>query len=72
MLGIWHGGDWMKRDLAQPICGRVECGSPSSGWFLYSIIKSSFFLYLVCKCTSYYVDCIVVVSIVFLVLLCWL
>jgi len=19
MLGIWHGGDWLKRDLAQPI-----------------------------------------------------
>jgi len=34
MLGIWHKGDWMKRDLAQPIYGRVECGSPIFVWFI--------------------------------------
>jgi len=27
MLGIWHGGDSLKRDLAQPIYGWVERGS---------------------------------------------
>ena len=31
MLGIWHIGDWMKRDLAQVIYGRVERGSPIPG-----------------------------------------
>ena len=34
MLGIWHGGDWLKRDLAQQIYGQVECGSPIFGWFI--------------------------------------
>lgn len=27
-------GDWLKRVLAQPIYGRVERGSPISGWFI--------------------------------------
>ena len=34
ILGIWHGGDWLKRDLALPIYGRVECGSPITGWLI--------------------------------------
>jgi len=34
MLGIWHESDWLKRDLAQPIYGRVEHGSPIFGWFI--------------------------------------
>ena len=24
MLGIWHKGDWLKRDLAQPVYVQVE------------------------------------------------
>jgi len=34
MLGIWKGGDWLKTDLAQPIYGQVEHGSPITGWFI--------------------------------------
>ena len=34
MLGIWHGHDWLKRYLAQPIYGRVECGSPITSRFI--------------------------------------
>ena len=34
MIGIWNGGDWLKRDLGQPIYGRVERGSPISGWLI--------------------------------------
>jgi len=34
MLGIWHGGDWLKRDLAQPIYGQVEHGIPITGWVI--------------------------------------
>ena len=42
MLGIWHGGDWLKRYLAQPIYGQVECGSPIPSWLLHSLIIGSF------------------------------
>ena len=42
MLGIWHGGDWLKRDLAQPIYGWVEHGSPISGWILRPLISDHF------------------------------
>jgi len=38
MLGIWHRGEWMKRDLAQPFHGRVEHGSPISGLDFVSLI----------------------------------
>jgi len=41
MLGIWHGDDWLKRDLAQRIYGQVEYGSPISGWFIF-FIKEEF------------------------------
>jgi len=41
MLGIWHKGDWLKRDLAQKIYGRVERGSPIPGWFLHSLMRNS-------------------------------
>jgi len=30
MLGIWNGGDWLKRDLDQP----MERGSPIIAWFI--------------------------------------
>ena len=39
MLGIWHKGDWLKIDLAQPIYGQVEHGSPIPSWFLYLLIR---------------------------------
>jgi len=28
MLGIWHVGEWLKKYLAQPLYGQVECGTP--------------------------------------------
>ena len=31
MFGIWHRGEWMKRDLGHPFYGSVECGSPVLG-----------------------------------------
>jgi len=31
MLGIWHRGEWLKRDLAQPFYGQVEFESPILG-----------------------------------------
>ena len=37
MLGIWHEGDWLERDLAHPIYGRLERGSPIPGWILHSL-----------------------------------
>ena len=35
MLGIWHGGEWLKRELAYPFYGWVERGSPIPGWILH-------------------------------------
>ena len=35
MLGIWHGGEWMKRDLAHPFYGQVERGSPITSWIFH-------------------------------------
>ena len=39
MLGIWHGGEWIKRDLAQQIYDLVEHGSPMSSLFIAFINK---------------------------------
>ena len=56
MLGIWHKGDCLKRDLAQPIYGWVECGSPISSWFI-SFINNKFIpLIFMYKCIYLYVD----------------
>jgi len=41
MLGIWHGGEWLKRDLAHPFYIRVERGSPIMGWIFHSLIRGS-------------------------------
>ena len=41
MLGIWHEGERLKRDLAQPFYGQVECGSPISSWFISFINNKS-------------------------------
>ena len=56
MLGIWHGGNWLKRDLDQPIYGWVECGSPISSWFITFINDKFIPLILMCKCIDVYVD----------------
>ena len=41
MLGIWHKGEWLKRDLAQRFYSRVERDSPISSWFI-AFIKEKF------------------------------
>jgi len=45
MLGIWHGGEWMKRDLAQPFYSQVERGIPILGLDFSSLMKGYFSLY---------------------------
>jgi len=47
MLGIWHGGEWLKRDLSQPFYGLVEHESPISGLDFTSLMKgySSWYFY---------------------------
>ena len=37
--------DWLKRDFAQPIYGRVECGSLINGWFLHLLMRNSLHLF---------------------------
>ena len=56
MLGIWRGGGWLKRNLAQPIYGWVECGSPITGWFIVFINEKFITLIFMCKCTNIYMD----------------
>jgi len=56
MLGIWNGGDWLERDLAQQIYGWVESGSPISSWFIAFINHKSIPLIFMCKCIDVYVD----------------
>lgn len=56
MCGIWHGGDWMKRDLDQNNYGPVECGSPITGWFIAFINKKFIPLIFMRKCTRLYMD----------------
>ena len=72
MPGMWNGGDWLKRYLDQPIYCRVERGSPIPSWFLHLLMRSSFPWNLMCKCTGLYVDHMVDVSLIFLLLICWL
>ena len=55
MLRIWHGGDWLKRDLAQPIYGQVERGSPFTGWFIAFINEKFIPLIFMCKCIDVYI-----------------
>ena len=72
MLDKWHGGEWMKRDLAKPFYGRVERDSPISGLDFASSIWGYFSFNLYEYYTGLYVDHMVVISLVFLLLLCWL
>ena len=39
MLGVWYGGEWMKRYLAKPFYGQVERGSPIPGLDFASLMK---------------------------------
>jgi len=56
MLGIWQGGDWLKRDLSQPIYGWVEHDSLISNWFVAFINDKFIPLISMCKCIFVYVD----------------
>ena len=53
---MWHGVDGLKSDLAQPIYGQVERGSPISGWFIAFINEKPIPLIFMCKCIDVYVD----------------
>jgi len=46
MLGIWHKGEWVKRDLDQPFYGQVEHGSPIPSFEIVSLMKGYLSLYL--------------------------
>ena len=72
MLGIWNGGEWLKRDLAQPLYSWVERGSPIYGWFIAFINEKSIPLIFMCKGTDVFMDLMADMFIVFLFLLCWL
>ena len=72
MLGIWHEGEWMKRDLAQRFYALVECGSPIPSLDFASLVKGYFSLYLYEHYNGFYVVYMVLVSFVFMSLLCWL
>ena len=72
MLGIWHASDWLKRDLAQPIYGQVERGSPISSWFIAFINVKFIPLIFMCEGTDVFMDLMVDMFIVFMFLLCWL
>jgi len=72
MLGIWHGGEWMKGDLAQPFYSWVECGSPILGLDFSSLLKDYFSMYLYEYYDGLYVIYMAMISLVLLSLLCWL
>jgi len=56
MIGIWHEGDWMKRDLAHPIYGHVERGSPIFGSFIAFINEKIHSHDFHVKCIDVYMD----------------
>ena len=62
MLGIWHGGEWMKRDLAQSFYGQVERGSPIWGLDFASLMKGYFSWYFYEYYDGLYVVYMVVLS----------
>ena len=72
MLGIWHGVEWLKIDLAQPFYGQVECGSPILGLDFTSLMRGYFSFYFYEYYTNLHVYHMVVISLVFMLLLCWL
>ncbi len=62
MIGIWHGGEWLKRDLAQPFYGDVECGSLIPSLDFESLMKGYFSLYFYEHFYGLYVVYMVVLS----------
>ena len=56
MLRIWNMGDWMKRELAQPIYGWVEPDSPIFGWFIALINEKFIPLIFMWKIVDVYMD----------------
>ena len=69
MLGIWHGGEWLKRDLAQPFHGQVECRSPIASWFITFINEKSIPFIFMFKGTDVFIDLMADMFIVFMFLL---
>ena len=65
MLEIWHGGEWLKRDLDQPFYSRVECGSPILGLDFSSLMKGYLSLYFYEHFDGLYVVYMTILSIVF-------
>jgi len=72
MIGIWNRGEWLKRDLAQLFYGWAEHGRQILGLDSASSIWGYFSLYLYEYYIGLYVDHMVVISLVFMFLLCWL
>jgi len=62
MLEIRHGGEWLKRDLAQPFYSWVECGSPIPSLDFASLMKGYFSLYFYENFDGLYVVYMVVLS----------
>ena len=69
MLGIWHGGESLKRDLAQSFYDRVERGSPIPGLDFASLMKGYLSLYPYEYYTGIYMVYMVVISLVIMDLL---
>jgi len=72
MLGIWIGGDSLKKDLAQPIYGLVECGHPITGWILHSLMRTISPWYFMRKYIGSYETFMVDVFLIFLLVIRWL
>ena len=53
MLGIWHRGEWTKRDLVHLFYGRVKHGSPFLGLDFASLISGYLSLYFN-ECYTFY------------------
>jgi len=64
--------EWLKRYLAQPFYSWVEHGSSIPILDFSSLMKGYFSLYFYENYNRLYVDYMVVISLVFLSLLCWL
>ena len=54
ILGIWHEGDWLKRDLDKPIYGQGERDSPITSWFIALMNEKFIPSIFICKCVCVY------------------
>ena len=72
MTIIWNEGELLKRDLVQPFYGRVECRSPILGLDFASFMRGNFYLYFYEYYTNLYLHHMTMISLLFLLLLCWL